>query len=374
MFYYRINTKFVCLSSLISSRLEHNHENHGIDPETRTYIQPCCYFQFSEIWIATENFDESLVIGSGGFGKVYKGNVVIGATHVVVAIKRLDSLSDQGATEFWAEMILVYEYVPNGTLDDHLHKFNTPLSWLQRLNICIGACRGIHYLRTGTGVHWTCKISDFGLSKACPTDQPSTHVSTRIKGTFGYLDPNYYATGRLTRKSDVYAFGVVLLEVLCRKRAVDIIDSDIKYYEEQWSLATWAQDSIKEGKLKDIIDSDIKGEISQKCMKEFVRVVERSLNNDPKQRPTMAEVVVSLESLRTLQEKFNNLMAHEGQTKLGRVIDMLPFPFNDENSGIYISFLSVYKYDLYLYVSFFAYICRNNVRTWKKKKHKRVQR
>ncbi|KAF5808138.1 putative protein kinase RLK-Pelle-CrRLK1L-1 family [Helianthus annuus] len=260
-------------------------------------------------------------------------------------------------------MILVYEYVPNGTLDDHLHKFNTPLSWLQRLNICIGACRGLHYLHTGTGVQsgvihrdvkssnillhesWTCKISDFGLSKACPTDQPSTHVSTRIKGTFGYLDPNYYATGRLTRKSDVYAFGVVLLEVLCRKHAVDgSLD------EEQWSLATWAQDSIKEGKLKDIIDSDIKGEISPKCLKEFVIVVERCLNNNPKQRPTMAEVVVSLESLQTLQDKFNNLMAQEGRTIFGRVIDMLPFPFNDENSGIYISFLSVYKYYLYLYV------------------------
>ncbi|KAM0066101.1 putative protein kinase RLK-Pelle-CrRLK1L-1 family [Helianthus debilis subsp. tardiflorus] len=216
-------------------------------------------------------------------------------------------------------MILMYEYVPDGTLDDHLHKFNTPLSWLQRLNICIGSWRGLHYLHT-----------DFGLSKACPTDQPSTHVCTRIKGTFGYLDPNYYATGRLTRKSDVYAFGVVLLEILCRKRAVDG-----SFDEEQWSLATWAQDSIKEGKIKDIIDSDIKGEISSKCLKEFVRVVERCLNNNPKQRPTMAEVVVSLESLRTLQEKFNNLMAHEGRTIFGRVIDMLPFPFNDENSGQY---------------------------------------
>ncbi|KAJ0794538.1 putative protein kinase RLK-Pelle-CrRLK1L-1 family [Helianthus annuus] len=344
----------------------------GKEPKPSTsstqWLQPCCYFQFSEILIATENFDESLVIGSGGFGKVYKGNVVIGATHVVVAIKRLDSLSDQGATEFWAEvellsklrhcnlvpligycnyekeMILVYEYVPNGTLDDHLHKFNTSLSWLQRLNICIGACRGLHYLHTGTGfqsgvIHrdvkssnillhesWTCKISDFGLSKACPTDQPSTHVSTRIKGTFG---------------------------VLCRKHAVDgSLD------EEQWSLATWAQDSIKEGKLKDIIDSDIKGEISPKCLKEFVRVVERCLNNNPKQRPTMAVVVVSLESLRTLQEKFNNLMAHEGRTIFGRVIDMLPFPFNDENTGIYIFSLIVYKNYLYLYVSFFAYICR----------------
>ncbi|KAJ0924896.1 putative protein kinase RLK-Pelle-CrRLK1L-1 family [Helianthus annuus] len=135
--------------------------------------QPCRRFEFSEILIATENFDESLVIGSGGFGKVYKGNVIYGSRIVVAAIKRLDSMSKQGATEFWAEihmlsmlrhcnlvsligycnhekeMILLYEYMPNGTLDDHLHKLRSPLSWLQRLNICIGASRGLHYLHTG---------------------------------------------------------------------------------------------------------------------------------------------------------------------------------------------------------------------------------
>ncbi|XP_076893812.1 receptor-like protein kinase FERONIA [Bidens hawaiensis] len=320
--------------------------------------------------MATKNFDESLIIGSGGFGKVYKGNIIHGSSIVVVAIKRLDSVSNQGASEFWIEvemlsmlrhcnlvsfigycnyekeMILVYEYMHNGTLDDHLHKFNTPLSWLQRLNICVGAGRGLHYLHTGTGIHygvihrdvkssnillhesWTSKISDFGLSKVCPTNQPSTHVNTRIKGTFGYLDPNYYATGRLTRKSDVYAFGVVLLEVLCRKRAVDgSLD------EEQWSLATWAQDSIKEGNLKHIIDPYIKGEISPNCLKEFVRVAKRCLHNNPKRRPTMAEIVVSLESLQVLQEKFSNLMQPEGRTLFGRLVDMIPFPFNEENSG-----------------------------------------
>ncbi|XP_035845080.1 receptor-like cytoplasmic kinase 176 [Helianthus annuus] len=259
-------------------------------------------FKFSDLEKATSNFSLDFLLGEGLYGKVFLGwveqDTLAPSTQGVgtaVAIKRVNQESLQGLAEWRAEvellsklrhcnlvsligycnyekeMILVYEYVPNGTLDDHLHKFNTPLSWLQRLNICIGACRGLHYLHTGTGVQsgvihrdvkssnillhesWTCKISDFGLSKACPTDQPSTHVSTRIKGTFGYLDPNYYATGRLTRKSDVYAFGVVLLEVLCRKHAVDgSLD------EEQWSLATWAQDSIKEGKLKDIIDSDIK--------------------------------------------------------------------------------------------------------------------
>ncbi|KAI3709936.1 hypothetical protein L2E82_39706 [Cichorium intybus] len=330
------------------------------------WSQPCRHFKFPEIILATNNFDESLVIGHGGFGKVYKGNVIKESSLVVAAIKRLDSKSSQGAAEFWAEiemlsklrhcnlvslmgycndgneMILVYEYMPNGTLEDHLHKLGTPLSWLQRLKICIGAARGLHYLHTGTGIEvgvihrdvkssnillnetWAAKISDFGLSKIGPTIQPSTYVNTQVKGTFGYLDPHYFSTGRLTRKSDVYAFGVVLFEVLCRKRAVDK-SLDL----EQWGLVAWAQASIKEGSLKDIIDSDIRVQISTKCLKEFVRIAERCLLSNPKQRPTMAEVVVSLESVLTLQEKTNGYAV--GRSIFERMFDMFPFPSNGEN-------------------------------------------
>ncbi|KAJ9550798.1 hypothetical protein OSB04_014843 [Centaurea solstitialis] len=337
--------------------------------------QPCRPFVFPEIQQATNDFDESLIIGRGGFGKVYKGNITNGSSVVVAAIKRLDTMSNQGATEFWAEvemlsklrhcnlvslfgycnyekeMILVYEYMPNGTLEDHLHKLGTPLSWLQRLNICVGAARGLHYLHTGTGIDigvihrdvkssnillnesWAAKISDFGLSKVGPTNQPSTYVNTLVKGTFGYLDPDYYETGKLTRKSDVYALGVVLLEVLCRKPAVDRSD------EEQWlNLARWAQETIKEGNLKHIIDPDIRGQISPKCLKEFVRIIKRCLHNNPQQRSTMAGVLVSLESVLTIQEKFNNSLELAGKTIFGRMADMIPFPSKIENSGISNSF------------------------------------
>ncbi|KAL8252338.1 hypothetical protein R6Q59_036031 [Mikania micrantha] len=334
------------------------------EPSSSSSMQRSCrHFEFLEILIATDNFDESLVIGSGGFGKVYKGNVTVGTNIVVAAIKRLDSMSNQGADEFWAEvemlsllrhcnlvsligycnyeqeMILVYEYMSNKTLNDHLHELRTPLSWLQRLNICIGAGRGLHYLHTGTGIasgvihrdvkssnillheRWAAKISDFGLSKIGPTNQPSTYVNTLIKGTFGYLDPNYYTT-----ESDVYAFGVVLLEVLCRKRAVDrSLD------EEQWALVIWVQDSIKDENLKDIIDSDIRGEISPKCLKEYIKLAERCLHNSPRHRPTMAEVLFSLEAVMALQEKFNNSLQSASRTLFGRMVNLFPFPSNQEN-------------------------------------------
>ncbi|PWA88081.1 concanavalin A-like lectin/glucanase domain-containing protein [Artemisia annua] len=323
------------------------------------WSQPCRHFEYKEILLATENFDESLVIGRGGFGKVYKGTIFNGSTPVFVAIKRLDLMSKQGATQFWAEvemlsnlrhihlvcligycnhkkeMILVYEYMHNGSLEERLHgRCTPPLSWLQRLKICIGAGHGLHYLHTDTGIEigvihrdfkssnillhesWTAKISDFGLSRIGPKSQALTYGKAAVKGTFGYLDPSYFLTGRLTSKSDVYAFGVVMLEVLCRKHAVDTTLD-----EEQPNLVRWAQESIRKGKLKHIIDSDIRDQISTKCLKEFVGIAQRCLHSDPKHRPTMAEVVVGLEYVVTLQEKISSCTQRARRTILCRILD-----------------------------------------------------
>ncbi|KAL7164122.1 hypothetical protein ACSBR2_040100 [Camellia fascicularis] len=219
----------------------------------------CRWFSLAEVQSATNNFDDALVIGKGRFGKVYKGFIDGGAT--TVAIKRSNAESKQGAAEFWTEikmlsnlrhthlvtligysddcdeMILVYEHMANGTLADHLYKNSRKgngndiyhLTWEERLKICIDAAHGLDYLHTNTeqGVihrdvkttnilldeNWVAKISDFGLSKMVRTTHTQTHISTNVKGTFGYLDPAYFLTHRLTKKSDVYAFGVVLFEV-----------------------------------------------------------------------------------------------------------------------------------------------------------------
>ncbi|KAK2992190.1 hypothetical protein RJ640_005677 [Escallonia rubra] len=308
-------------------------------------------FSFGELQLATNNFDDASVIGRGGFGKVYKGVIDNGAS--IVAIKRLNSGSCQGAPEFRTEiellsrfrhshlvpligycdecheMILVYKYMPRGTLADHLHKIDksshAPLSWVQRLKICIGAAHGLDYLHTGTGVKdrvihrdvkssnilldedWAAKISDFGMSKVGPANQSCTHVSTHVKGTFGYLDPNYHSTGQLTRKSDVYSFGVVLFEVLCGRPAVDTRLDD----EEQWGLAGWAKHCVKGGKVDQIIDPSLQGKILSDCLMAFVQIAEQCLHSRQKKRPTMVEVVGRLEYALALQERTYSLMVEE---------------------------------------------------------------
>ncbi|KAJ0677345.1 putative protein kinase RLK-Pelle-CrRLK1L-1 family [Helianthus annuus] len=336
--------------------------------------QLCRQFTFSEIQLATQNLDDSLVVGRGGFGKVYKGTITNGPHISIVAIKRLDSTSNQGASEFWAEvnmlsnlrhchlvsligycndgqeMILVYEYMSHGTLEDHLHRRQTPLSWVRRLKICIGAARGLNYLHTGTGIEhgvvhrdvkssnillhdsWEAKISDFGLSKMCPKNRQTTYVNTGVKGTFGYLDPDYFYTGKLTRKSDVYAFGVLLFEVLCGKRAVDS-----RINVEHWGLAIWAQESIKEGRLKHIVDTNIREEISPKCLKVFAQLAKQCLHMRLKQRPTMAAIVAALESILALQEKANNTLQPKVISASPKVERRIRFVFNDENLGIIFS-------------------------------------
>ncbi|XP_052195286.1 putative wall-associated receptor kinase-like 11 [Diospyros lotus] len=303
----------------------------------------CRCFSLAEIRSATNDFDESLVIGKGGFGKVYKGWLafdISGTTKPTstVAIKKLNAESKQGAKEFWSEikalsnlrhphlvtlygycdesneMILVYDYMSNGTLADHLYKLRKAkdigtvipqrLTWERRLNICIGAAQGLAFLHTNTEhtvIHrdvktsnilldenWVAKISDFGLSKIATT-HGQTHISTDIKGTFGYLDPEYYMTRRLTKKSDVYAFGVVLFEVLSARPAVKAPD------EEQGGLATWARDCMKRGALDQIIDPFLKDKVSVRRIKVFAEFAEKCLHNHSNERPTMAEVVESLQ-------------------------------------------------------------------------------
>ncbi|KAL7174969.1 hypothetical protein ACSBR2_028718 [Camellia fascicularis] len=217
-------------------------------------------FMFRELAVATKNFRDANLIGEGGFGCVYKGRLDSGQ---LVAVKQLNLDGLQGNQEFIVEVLmlsllhhrnlvtligyctdgeqrlLVYEYMAMGSLEDHL--FDTepdkePLSWSTRMKIAVGAARGLEYLHCKASPpviyrdlksanilldeNFNPKLSDFGLAKLGPVGD-NTHVSTRVMGTYGYCAPEYAMSGKLTLKSDIYSFGVVLLELITGRKAID---------------------------------------------------------------------------------------------------------------------------------------------------------
>ncbi|KAK6152757.1 hypothetical protein DH2020_012396 [Rehmannia glutinosa] len=295
---------------------------------------------FSEILYATKRFNAKLMIGEGGFGKVYKGMLKNGTK---VAVKRSEPGHGQGLPEFQTEimvlskirhhhlvsligycderdeMILVYEFMEKGTLRDHLYFSQgesresisrSELSWDERLRICIGAAKGIHYLHTGsTGTiihrdikstnilldeHFVAKVADFGLSRSGLFEE--THVSTDVKGSFGYLDPEYFKCLQLTQKSDVYSFGVVLLEVLCARPVIDHL-----LPREQVNLADWGVSCQRKGELEKIIDHLLVGRINPNSLRKFGETVEKCLQENGADRPNMVDVLWDLEYCLQLQ-------------------------------------------------------------------------
>lgn len=304
-------------------------------------------FSFIELKAATKSFKSDTLLGEGGFGKVYKGwldektlSPAKAGSGMVVAIKKLNSESTQGFQEWQSEvnflgrlshpnlvkllgycwdddeLLLVYEFMPKGSLENHLFRRNPniePLSWNTRIKIAIGSARGLAFLHDSAqrviyrdfkasnillDGSYNAKISDFGLAKLGPSGGQS-HVTTRVMGTYGYAAPEYIATGHLYVKSDVYGFGVVLLEILTAMRALDT-----KRPTGQQNLVEWVKPFLSnKKKLKGIMDARIEGQYSPKAAVQAATLSLKCLENDPKQRPSMKEVLESLEAIEAIQVK-----------------------------------------------------------------------
>ncbi|PWZ22706.1 putative serine/threonine-protein kinase PIX13 [Zea mays] len=298
-------------------------------------------YTFAELKSATRNFRPETVLGEGGFGKVYKGwvdektmNPSKASTGVMVAVKKLNPESVQGMEQWQSEvnflgrishpnlvrllgysmddneLLLVYEFMAKGSLENHLFRRGAvyePLPWSLRLKILIGAARGLAFLHSSErqiiyrdfkasnillDSHFNAKLSDFGLAKHGP-DGGESHVTTRVMGTYGYAAPEYVSTGHLYVKSDVYGFGVVLLEMISGLRALDPSRE-----REKVNLVNWARPLLSDRrKLSQLMDGGLEGQYNPKAALLAAQLTLRCLNGDPKRRPSMKEVVEALEKI-----------------------------------------------------------------------------
>ncbi|XP_056855890.1 probable LRR receptor-like serine/threonine-protein kinase At1g29720 isoform X2 [Raphanus sativus] len=288
-------------------------------------LQTVC-FTWRQLQAATNNFDQTNKLGEGGFGSVFKGELLDGT---IIAVKQLSSKSCQGNREFVNEigmisglnhpnlvklygccvekdqLLLVYEYMENNSLAVSLSgKSSTKLEWPMRQKICVGIARGLAFLHEGSAVRMVhrdikttnvlldadlnAKISDFGLARL--HEEEHSHISTKIAGTIGYMAPEYALWGQLTEKADVYSFGVVAMEIVSGKN-----NTKHKGSVEHVSLINWALTLQQSGDIMDIVDPVLEGDFNSK---EVVRMIKVSLvctHSSPSLRPTMSEAVQMLE-------------------------------------------------------------------------------
>ncbi|CAJ1973861.1 unnamed protein product [Sphenostylis stenocarpa] len=296
-------------------------------------------FTYDEILVATNCFSESNLLGEGGFGYVYKGVLPCGKQ---IAVKQLKSGSQQGEREFQAEVetisrvhhkhlvelvgycvtgaerMLVYEFVPNNTLEFHLHgEGGIFLGWTTRIKIALGSAKGLAYLHEDCNpaiIHrdikasnilldfkFEPKVSDFGLAKILPdTDGCISHLTTRVMGTFGYLAPEYASSGKLTDKSDVYSYGVMLLELITGRPPITAAGL------RNESLVDWARpllaQALQDDDFDNLVDPRLQKNFDSDEMVRLVTCAAACVRHSSRLRPRMSQIVGALEGVVSLTD------------------------------------------------------------------------
>ncbi|KAJ4717490.1 putative Kinase [Melia azedarach] len=309
-------------------------------------VDRCRIFNSNELEKATDYFNVNRILGQGGQGTVYKGMLPDGR---IVAVKKSKVVGKGKLEEFINEVVilsqlnhrnvvkllgccletevplLVYEFIPNGTLFHYLHHQNEelPFTWEIRLRIATEVAEALSYLHSGayfpvyhrdiksTNIlldgKYRAKIADFGTSRSIAIDQ--THIRTKVQGTFGYLDPEYYCSSQFTEKSDVYSFGVVLVELFTGQKPIFSVG-----IEEERNLAAYFVVAMEENHLFDILDAQVREVGMEEEIMAVANVAKRCLNQKGKERPTMKEVAMELARIRG-SEKSNNVQKRYEQVE-----------------------------------------------------------
>ncbi|GKV50884.1 hypothetical protein SLEP1_g57564 [Rubroshorea leprosula] len=346
---------------------------------TEGNVEKTKIFSTKELERATDNFNRNRILGQGGQGTVYKGMLVDGR---IVAVKKSKVPDKEKVKDFINEVViltqinhrnivkllgccletevplLVYEFIPNGTLFQYIHGQNEEfsLSWERRLTIASEVASALSYLHSATSIpiyhrdvkssnilldeKYRVKVSDFGASRSIAIDQ--THLTTNVQGTFGYLDPEYYQSGQFTEKSDVYSFGVVLVELLTGEKPIFL-----ERTKGGRSLASHFILSMEDNSLFNILDARVKDSSAHEEIMKVAKLAYRCLSLSGKKRPRMIEIAVELEQICFLQNSSNDQKIHEEiryvETKVTNYgdfasggalsIDMEP-PFSSESWGL----------------------------------------
>ncbi|XP_037497366.1 LEAF RUST 10 DISEASE-RESISTANCE LOCUS RECEPTOR-LIKE PROTEIN KINASE-like 1.1 isoform X2 [Jatropha curcas] len=321
------------ISSIILSTISSSNPSSSSGLEADSVYFEVPIFSFVELEEATGNFHPEKELGNGGFGAVYYGILRDGGE---VAVKRLYEHDYRRVQQFMneieiltrlrhknlvslygctsrrsRELLLVYEYIPKGTIADHLHgnqANSSPLTWAIRLRIATETASALAYLHASDIIHrdvktnnilldsnYIVKVADFGLSRLFPSD--ATHISTAPQGTPGYLDPEYYQCYQLTNKSDVYSFGVVLIELVSSMPAVDM-----SRHRHEINLANLAMNKIRKREFDELIDPRLGHHLDKEVNRMITSVAElafQCLQQDKEMRPSMEEVLQQLQTIET---------------------------------------------------------------------------